>query len=126
MTTVALKANPKVYWIWNHRRWCLESVPDGPGGEDGDPVGWKKANWEKELFVVEKMLDVDSRNCAWLIQWYDLQPQHHSQSLPGITGDMSWPVCPFKGHRVLSWRTQRGKSNPIFPTLVHGINARGY
>jgi geranylgeranyl transferase type-2 subunit alpha len=60
MTTAALKANPKVYWIWNHRRWCLENVPDGP---EGDKDGWKKANWDRELFFVEKMLDADSRNC---------------------------------------------------------------
>lgn len=66
MTTAALKAHPKVYWIWNHRRWCLENVPDGPGGNDieGDPHGWKKANWDRELFIVEKMLDADARNCT--------------------------------------------------------------
>lgn len=64
MTTAALKAHPKVYWIWNHRRWCLENVPDGPGDENSDPNGWRKANWDKELFVVEKMLDADARNCT--------------------------------------------------------------
>ena len=68
MTMAALKANPKVYWLWNHRRWCLESVPNGPGGsggdDDNDPLGWKTASWERELLVVERMLDVDPRNCA--------------------------------------------------------------
>lgn len=59
MTTGALKAHPKVYWIWNHRRWCLQNVPAGPGEDDG----WKKANWDRELFVVERMLDADARNC---------------------------------------------------------------
>lgn len=63
MTTTALKAHPKVYWIWNHRRWCLEHTPDGPEGEGGDLHGWRMKNWKQELFVVEKMLDVDSRNC---------------------------------------------------------------
>ena len=61
LTTALLKQHPKVYWIWNHRRWCLEHVPDGPTEEDHN--GWKMANWDKELFVVEKMLDVDARNC---------------------------------------------------------------
>lgn len=61
MTTAYLKQHPKVYWIWNHRRWCLERAPDGPSEED--PHGWKMANWNKELFVVEKMLDADARNC---------------------------------------------------------------
>lgn len=64
MTMAALKAHPKVYWIWNHRRWCLENVPGGPGLEgEIDFFGWKKANWDRELYVVEKMLDADARNC---------------------------------------------------------------
>jgi geranylgeranyl transferase type-2 subunit alpha len=64
MTMATLKIHPKVYWIWNHRRWCLEHVPSGPGtADDGDPEGWRKAYWDKEIFVVEKMLEADSRNC---------------------------------------------------------------
>lgn len=63
MTTTALKANPKVYWIWNHRRWCLENVPDGPERNGVPSMEWRQANWDKELFVVERMLDADARNC---------------------------------------------------------------
>lgn len=55
-----LRQHPKVYWIWNHRRWCLENTPDGP---DGDQQGWKKANWALEMRAVEKMLQADARNC---------------------------------------------------------------
>ena len=66
LTTALLKQHPKVYWIWNHRRWCLEHVPEGP--TDEDRVGWKMANWNREIFVVEKMLDVDARNCALFIR----------------------------------------------------------
>ncbi|OCH87422.1 rab-protein geranylgeranyltransferase [Obba rivulosa] len=63
-TTAALKLHPKVYWIWNHRQWCLGQVPDGPTEED--PNGWRQAYWNKELFVVERMLDADARNFhAW-------------------------------------------------------------
>jgi geranylgeranyl transferase type-2 subunit alpha len=65
MTTAALKAHPKVYWIWNHRRWCLENVPEGPGQDGADLHGWRKANWDRELYVVEKMLDADARNCPF-------------------------------------------------------------
>ncbi|KAK0483203.1 rab-protein geranylgeranyltransferase [Armillaria novae-zelandiae] len=74
LTTVALKVHPKVYWIWNHRRWCLEHVPDGPGTDtEGDPRGWRKSYWDKEMFVVEKMLDADPRNFqAWNYRRYVL------------------------------------------------------
>ena len=64
MTMSALKAHPKVYWIWNHRRWCLEHIPYGPGKEsDDDYTGWKQSAWSRELAVAEKMLDADARNC---------------------------------------------------------------
>ncbi|KAF7311568.1 Rab geranylgeranyltransferase [Mycena kentingensis (nom. inval.)] len=70
MTMAALKMFPKVYWIWNHRRWCLENVPDGP--EPGADA-WRNTNWEREMFVVDKMLDADSRNFhAWSYRRYVL------------------------------------------------------
>ena len=61
MTTTALKVYPKVYWIWNHRRWCLEHIPEKP--DLADTRAWKRSTWERELFIVERMLDADSRNC---------------------------------------------------------------
>lgn len=61
LTTTFLKQHPKVYWIWNHRQWCLAQVPDGP--TSSDPHAWRQSYWNKELFVVEKMLDADPRNC---------------------------------------------------------------
>jgi hypothetical protein len=61
MTTKLLKVHPKVYWIWNHRRWCLEHIPEGPNSADAQT--WRLATWERELFIVEKMLEADSRNC---------------------------------------------------------------
>jgi len=74
MTTVALKTHPKVYWIWNHRRWCLENTPDGPGtATEGDVNGWRQTNWDREMFVVDKMLEADSRNfMAWDYRRYCL------------------------------------------------------
>ncbi|KAM5539019.1 hypothetical protein V8D89_007242 [Ganoderma adspersum] len=57
LTTTFLKQHPKVYWIWNHRQWCLAQVPDGP--TPSDPHAWRQSYWNKELFVVEKMLDAD-------------------------------------------------------------------
>lgn len=88
ITTTALKQHPKVYWIWNHRRWCLASIPDVPQPaavdeqEQGqastepaevDPRGWQKAAWDREMYIVEKMLDADPRNFhAWNYRRYIL------------------------------------------------------
>ncbi|KDQ60631.1 hypothetical protein JAAARDRAFT_172668 [Jaapia argillacea MUCL 33604] len=74
LTTSALKAHPKVYWIWNHRRWCLENVPPGPSSPTGEQTqGWRQKNWEREMYVVERMLDADARNFhAWNYRRYIL------------------------------------------------------
>ncbi len=63
LTTAFLKQHPKVYWIWTHRQWCLQQVPDSPN--EIDPNGWRQSYWNKELFVVEKMLEADPRNCLY-------------------------------------------------------------
>lgn len=74
MTMAALRRHPKVYWIWNHRRWCLENVPNGPGAEgESNFSSWRKETWEKEMTVLEKMLDADPRNFhAWDYRRYIL------------------------------------------------------
>ncbi|KAG7086650.1 hypothetical protein E1B28_002589 [Marasmius oreades] len=78
MTTEALRRLPKVYWIWNHRRWCLEAIPQGP---DDDPTQWKQSVWNKELYVVERMLDTDPRNFhAWNYRRYVLANVAHPNS----------------------------------------------
>lgn len=46
-----MREYPKCYWIWNHRRWCLEEL-----GKD------HKADWKYELGLVLKVLELDSRN----------------------------------------------------------------
>ncbi|KAF9102590.1 hypothetical protein BGX27_010936 [Mortierella sp. AM989] len=43
-----LKLNPKSYWMWNHRRWCLEHM--------------SQPRWDKELDMVSKFLEQDARN----------------------------------------------------------------
>ncbi|KAI9458038.1 rab-protein geranylgeranyltransferase [Russula earlei] len=71
MTAKVLKVHPKVYWIWNHRRWCLEHIPDSP--DYANNQAWRRSAWERELFIVEKMLDADSRNfLAWDYRRYVL------------------------------------------------------
>jgi len=86
MTFAFLKHHPKVYWIWNHRKWCLENVPEGPTEED--PQGWKQANWNKELFVAEKMLETDARNFhAWSYRRYVFSKMANP---PSLTSDLAY------------------------------------
>lgn len=43
-----LRGYPKIYWIWNHRRWLLEKAP--------------VPNWKHELGLDSMMLKADPRN----------------------------------------------------------------
>ncbi|KAF8337487.1 rab-protein geranylgeranyltransferase [Cantharellus anzutake] len=74
-TLSALKEHPKVYWIWNHRRWCLEQIPPDYSEDEGtEPLHWQRQTWNRELTVVEKMLDADARNFqAWNYRRYVLK-----------------------------------------------------
>lgn len=62
-----LRKYPKVYWIWNHRRWTLENFPQAP--------------WDRELAIVSKMLELDSRNFhGWHYRRYvvgELEKSHN-------------------------------------------------
>lgn len=46
-----LKRFPKCYWIWNHRIWCLNQLQAS-----------NEANWDFEMAIVAKLLEMDSRN----------------------------------------------------------------
>lgn len=46
-----LKSFPKCYWIWGHRIWCLFRLQ-----------ALNAANWQFELQIVSKLLEMDSRN----------------------------------------------------------------
>ncbi|PWN36867.1 protein prenylyltransferase [Meira miltonrushii] len=54
LTIQALQMHPKVYWIWNHRKWCLQELPS----EDADGL----VKWKHEIGMVNKMLELDARN----------------------------------------------------------------
>jgi len=78
LTKTALRSYPKVYWIWNHRRWCLQNIPDNP---DGEPSSWQRATWAGELQTVEKILDFDPRNCELNLLFYDSSDTRDSPRL---------------------------------------------
>ena len=50
LTNEALKSNPKNYSVWEHRKWCLESMGEG-------------ADWAREMKICEAYLERDGRNC---------------------------------------------------------------
>lgn len=63
LTMAQLRMYPKCYWIWNHRTWCLQQLQ--LHGE---------ANWEFELAIVLKLLEMDSRNFhGWHYRRYIVQ-----------------------------------------------------
>lgn len=49
----SLQQNPKVYCLWEHRKWVLETMPD--------------ADWGWEIKMVEMYLEKDARNCAFRV-----------------------------------------------------------
>ncbi|EOR01112.1 hypothetical protein E3P92_03587 [Wallemia ichthyophaga] len=58
-----LKEFPKVYWIWNHRTWALETLSATFTDEQADGRLWE---WNNELKMVDSLLKLDSRNFhAW-------------------------------------------------------------
>lgn len=50
LTNEALKGNPKNYSVWEHRKWCLETMGEG-------------ADWGREMKICEAFLERDGRNC---------------------------------------------------------------
>lgn len=51
MVKAMMREYPKCYWIWNHRRWCLEELAKD-----------HEADWKYELGLVLKVLELDCRN----------------------------------------------------------------
>ena len=45
----AIQGHPKSYWVWQQRLWVMEHIPT--------------PNWEYEVNLCSKMLDLDIRNC---------------------------------------------------------------
>jgi geranylgeranyl transferase type-2 subunit alpha len=101
-----LQIHPKVYWIWNHRKWCLEHVPLGPavspdaqasaedvendkseedaeGGKSSEMTeGWRMGFWKGELAVIEALLDADPRNCMFPPPSLSTSPPYSIARLP--------------------------------------------
>ena len=126
LTIAYLQVHPKVYWIWNHRKWCLENVPQGPK----DTEEWRNEFWKTELIVIEKMLDADARNCTRLHEGIQTWLQAHAdqKSTRGIIVDTSSPHSPHHSplnapHKT-NCGTHRRRSRATSPTFLHGIVGR--
>lgn len=59
-SAVAIKANPKAYSPWFHRRWCIETFAQRLGSRF-------HALLDAELGLTSLFLDKDSRNCKLLV-----------------------------------------------------------
>lgn len=103
LTSHALRVHPKVYWIWNHRKWCLLNYPEET--DEADEKKRREAKWWMEMKLVDKMLDLDPRNCeSRRVHIIASQPQHltamvhrplstasNHQFMDGTTADISFP-----------------------------------
>ncbi|CAG8514827.1 5006_t:CDS:2 [Acaulospora colombiana] len=90
--------NPKSYWIFNHRRWCLETMPD--------------PDWQRELTLVGRMLDMDSRNypddqSAWLYHCWLVGREIRHISVLGTYYD------PSKSRIILAFDDEIGMLTPF-------------
>ncbi|GEQ69428.1 hypothetical protein JCM33374_g3100 [Metschnikowia sp. JCM 33374] len=77
MSMEMMKRYPKCYWIWNHRRWCLEK---------SDEFGI--ADWGRELAIASKVLSMDSRNFhGWQYRRYVVSNmERHAAAKTGPEG----------------------------------------
>ncbi|PWN38869.1 protein prenylyltransferase [Ceraceosorus guamensis] len=100
LTQHALKAHPKVYWIWNHRAWCLEHLPvdeDEVVEEEGRVDRQRLQSprkWKRELKLVDGMLQMDGRNFhGWNYPYaalhLDLAAQELAYTLRHVEKDFS-------------------------------------
>ncbi len=57
LTEAGLRVNPKSYCSWFHRCWLLDNFGD-------------ESNWNRELLICTKYLELDDRNCEYGLNWF--------------------------------------------------------
>ena len=71
LTSALMKSYPKSYWLFNHRRWALESM--------------QAPSYEKELVLCQKMLMMDHRNFhAWDYRRWLMSRLYHGELSPAV------------------------------------------
>ncbi|KAI9140482.1 hypothetical protein BKA69DRAFT_1175801 [Paraphysoderma sedebokerense] len=116
LTATITPIAPKSYWVWNHRMWCLEKMAaiirdqssheskPSSSSEDTEtlsrPPSLSKL-WQGELHLVNKFLDLDTRNFhAWDYRRYVVS-QLHSSSVPTDTAKIPPTFQPFSESSVI-------------------------
>ncbi|PWN28547.1 protein prenylyltransferase [Jaminaea rosea] len=103
LTQEALRIHPKVYWIWNHRKWCLIEMPNEASSDEKNEgleaqAKLRAAKWQREMGLVNKMLELDPRNFhgwdyrRYLLTQIALASVHAYASSPSSSQSLpSWP-----------------------------------
>ncbi|KRZ98783.1 uncharacterized protein AC631_05466, partial [Debaryomyces fabryi] len=118
-----LKRFPKCYWIWNHRIWCLNQLQ-----------ATNEANWDVELAIVSKLLEMDSRNFhGWQYRRYlveniqkkvarEYDNQNHLEKLAHLRIDIKeFEYTTAKINKNISNFSAWHNRTKLVPKIYHGL-----
>lgn len=95
---------PKCYWLWNHRRWCLEELSRD-----------HMADWDYELALVLKVLERDSRNFhGWHYRRYvvaEIEREQHEKFTDAEETAVADLKLYFAEYRYATFKIEKNISN---------------
>lgn len=106
LTNEALKSNPKNYSVWEHRKWCLETMGEG-------------ADWGREMKMCEAYLERDGRNCESLGEASFCSPSRFLQLFSRAHADLVCSYSPLLGLPTIPYRLDPRSPSLAEPSSTH-------
>ncbi|ODV88631.1 hypothetical protein CANCADRAFT_20487, partial [Tortispora caseinolytica NRRL Y-17796] len=76
--TKKLRAKPKIYWLWNYRKWLLQVDPS-------------VISWDQELALVDMLLEADGRNFhGWAYRRFVIQCMENVQKTSLVDSELAY------------------------------------